>query len=101
MPFLRNIDVVVAVMQIIETYGSKEQDAYARAGAVAEEVLSSIRTVVAFGGEEKEVARLSTSMDFSLISSSCRIEHLDAAVLKACIALPIILFVLGFYANPD
>lgn len=30
-----------------------ELDAYAKAGAVAEEVFSSIRTVAAFGGEEK------------------------------------------------
>lgn len=35
----------------------KELDAYAKAGAVAEEVLSGIRTVVAFGGEEKESIR--------------------------------------------
>ena len=33
------------------------QKQYASAGAVAEEVLSSIRTVVAFGGEQKEVDR--------------------------------------------
>ena len=32
-------------------------DAYASAGAIAEEVLSSIRTVAAFGGEQKEVER--------------------------------------------
>jgi len=30
---------------------------YSDAGAVAEEVLSSVRTVVAFGGEDREVAR--------------------------------------------
>uniref|UniRef100_A0A8C3S2A9 ATP-binding cassette sub-family B member 5 n=1 Tax=Chelydra serpentina TaxID=8475 RepID=A0A8C3S2A9_CHESE len=30
---------------------------YAKAGAVAEEVLSSVRTVVAFGGQEKEINR--------------------------------------------
>ena len=30
---------------------------YASAGAVAEEVFSSIRTVVAFGGQQKEVDR--------------------------------------------
>ncbi|CAK6954134.1 bile salt export pump [Scomber scombrus] len=35
----------------------QELKAYARAGAVADEVLSSIRTVVAFGGEEKEAER--------------------------------------------
>ncbi|XP_029444910.1 ATP-binding cassette sub-family B member 5-like isoform X2 [Rhinatrema bivittatum] len=36
---------------------NKELSAYAKAGAVAEEVLSSIRTVVAFGGQEKEINR--------------------------------------------
>ena len=36
---------------------SKELQAYATAGSVAEEVLSSIRTVAAFGGEKKEVER--------------------------------------------
>ncbi|KAG7250786.1 hypothetical protein CRUP_011138 [Coryphaenoides rupestris] len=34
-----------------------ELQAYAKAGAVADEVLSSIRTVAAFGGEMKEVER--------------------------------------------
>lgn len=36
---------------------SKELKAYGRAGMVAEEVLNSIRTVIAFGGVEKEVQR--------------------------------------------
>ena len=36
---------------------SKELLAYAEAGSVAEEVLSSIRTVAAFGGEAKETVR--------------------------------------------
>ncbi|XP_041662861.1 bile salt export pump [Cheilinus undulatus] len=35
----------------------RELKAYAKAGAVADEVLSSIRTVAAFGGEEKETER--------------------------------------------
>ncbi|XP_044073835.1 bile salt export pump isoform X2 [Siniperca chuatsi] len=35
----------------------QELKAYAKAGAVADEVLSSIRTVAAFGGEEKEAER--------------------------------------------
>ena len=34
-----------------------ESENYAEAGAVAEEVLSSVRTVVAFGGQEKEVGK--------------------------------------------
>jgi hypothetical protein len=32
-------------------------NAYAQAGSIAEEVLSSMRTVAAFGGEEKEAER--------------------------------------------
>uniref|UniRef100_A0A668AXW3 ATP-binding cassette, sub-family B (MDR/TAP), member 11a n=1 Tax=Myripristis murdjan TaxID=586833 RepID=A0A668AXW3_9TELE len=35
----------------------QELKCYAKAGAVADEVISSIRTVAAFGGEEKEVER--------------------------------------------
>jgi hypothetical protein len=39
------------------TLTEKELAAYGKAGAIAEEVLSSIRTVIAFGGQEKEVKR--------------------------------------------
>ena len=35
----------------------REQKVYASAGGIAEEVLSAIRTVVAFGGEAKEAER--------------------------------------------
>ncbi|XP_068446529.1 bile salt export pump isoform X2 [Clinocottus analis] len=42
-----------------------ELQAYAKAGAIADEVLSSIRTVAAFGGEKKEVQRY----DKNLISA--------------------------------
>ena len=52
-----NLYVFAYPLQIVASYGTKEQDAYAKAGAVAEEVLSSVRTVVAFGGEHKEAAR--------------------------------------------
>ncbi|XP_068092078.1 ATP-binding cassette sub-family B member 5-like isoform X1 [Hyperolius riggenbachi] len=41
---------------------SKELSAYAKAGAVAEEVLSSIRTVVSFGGQEKEIKRYTNNL---------------------------------------
>ncbi|XP_075683423.1 ATP-binding cassette sub-family B member 5-like isoform X1 [Rhinoderma darwinii] len=41
---------------------SKELSAYAKAGAVAEEVLSSIRTVVAFGGQAKEIKRYTNNL---------------------------------------
>ncbi|KAG8587247.1 hypothetical protein GDO81_005610, partial [Engystomops pustulosus] len=41
---------------------SKELSAYAKAGSVAEEVLSSVRTVVAFGGQEKEIQRYTNNL---------------------------------------
>ena len=37
-------------------FAEKEMEAYGKAGALAEEVLSAIRTVVAFGGQKKEIA---------------------------------------------
>ncbi|CAG9799211.1 unnamed protein product [Chironomus riparius] len=46
---------IVARMQ--STLTERELKAYSKAGTVAEEVLSSIRTVVAFGGENKELKR--------------------------------------------
>ena len=39
------------------TLTEKESKSYSSAGAVAEEVLGAIRTVVAFGGESKEAQR--------------------------------------------
>ena len=36
---------------------SKEQTAYGEAGAIAEQAISAIRTVVAFGGEKEELKR--------------------------------------------
>ena len=44
-------------VQVTASFTSLEQKQYAGAGAVAEEVLSSIRTVFAFSGEEKEIER--------------------------------------------
>ena len=44
-------------MQVVQSFTRREQEAYGAAGAIAEEVLSSIRTVVAFGGEGKETER--------------------------------------------
>ncbi|XP_063965533.1 ATP-dependent translocase ABCB1-like [Lytechinus pictus] len=43
--------------KILTSFSKREQESYADAGSVAEEVLSCIRTVVAFGGEQKEVDR--------------------------------------------
>ncbi|KAK6491454.1 ATP-dependent translocase ABCB1-like isoform X1 [Huso huso] len=49
--------------KVLTSFTSKEQAAYAKAGAVAEEVLSSIKTVVAFGGQKKEIERYRTNLE--------------------------------------
>uniref|UniRef100_UPI00358FF9D4 bile salt export pump n=1 Tax=Myxine glutinosa TaxID=7769 RepID=UPI00358FF9D4 len=43
----------------------RELKAYAKAGSVAEEVISSIRTVAAFGGEKKEEERYDSNLVFA------------------------------------
>uniref|UniRef100_A0A8C8SGP0 ATP binding cassette subfamily B member 4 n=1 Tax=Pelusios castaneus TaxID=367368 RepID=A0A8C8SGP0_9SAUR len=43
--------------KILSAFTDKELAAYAKAGAVAEEVLAAIRTVIAFGGQKKEIKR--------------------------------------------
>lgn len=47
----------VSPEQILSTFSDKELAAYAKAGAVAEEALGAIRTVIAFGGQNKELER--------------------------------------------
>ncbi|GIY55270.1 ATP-dependent translocase ABCB1 [Caerostris extrusa] len=52
------LSIAMGVISKIQAAVSGEElQAYGAAGAVAEEVLSSIRTVVCFGGEEKEIER--------------------------------------------
>ena len=41
----------------LSNHSAKEMEAYGKAGAVAEEVFSGIRTVAAFGGQNKEIQR--------------------------------------------
>uniref|UniRef100_A0A8D2Q923 Uncharacterized protein n=1 Tax=Varanus komodoensis TaxID=61221 RepID=A0A8D2Q923_VARKO len=47
---------------LLSVLTTKELLAYAKAGAVAEEVLSAIRTVVAFNGQAKAVSRYETNL---------------------------------------
>uniref|UniRef100_A0A0D9RMA2 ATP-binding cassette sub-family B member 5 n=1 Tax=Chlorocebus sabaeus TaxID=60711 RepID=A0A0D9RMA2_CHLSB len=51
-----------ACSRMVISLTSKELSAYSKAGAVAEEVLSSIRTVVAFGAQEKELQRYTQNL---------------------------------------
>ncbi|XP_057588762.1 phosphatidylcholine translocator ABCB4 isoform X1 [Hippopotamus amphibius kiboko] len=43
--------------KILSAFSDKELAAYAKAGAVAEEALGAIRTVIAFGGQKRELKR--------------------------------------------
>uniref|UniRef100_A0AAR2IVC5 Bile salt export pump n=1 Tax=Pygocentrus nattereri TaxID=42514 RepID=A0AAR2IVC5_PYGNA len=57
------IGVGAALMALfVAKLTGRELQAYAKAGAVADEVLSSIRTVAAFGGEKKEVERYDNNL---------------------------------------
>ena len=52
---------------MIVKYTKREVKAFSKASAIAQEVLGSIRTVTAFGGQKKEEARYSETMDTRLI----------------------------------
>ena len=55
--------IMGGVMGYIMSAAAKgEMDTYGKAGAIAEEVLSSIRTVVAFGGQAKEIDSYSEAL---------------------------------------
>ncbi|NWU88536.1 MDR1 protein, partial [Upupa epops] len=49
--------------KVLSAFTDKEQNAYAKAGAVAEEVLGAVRTVIAFGGQEKEIKRYHKNLE--------------------------------------
>ncbi|NXX90137.1 MDR1 protein, partial [Centropus bengalensis] len=49
--------------KVLSAFTDKEQAAYAKAGGVAEEVLAAVRTVIAFGGQEKEIKRYHKNLE--------------------------------------
>ena len=49
--------VITFFLQISARLSKQELSAYGKAGTIAEQVLSSIRTVVAFGGQKSETER--------------------------------------------
>lgn len=48
--------------KLLSSATTQELNAYAKAGSIAEEVISSIRTVAAFGGEKKEIERYASHL---------------------------------------
>ncbi|XP_009993265.1 PREDICTED: multidrug resistance protein 1-like [Chaetura pelagica] len=50
---------------LLATLTAKELSAYAKAGAVAEEILTAIRTVVAFNGQQKALAKYDANLEMA------------------------------------
>eukprot|EP00118_Oscarella_pearsei_P018352 m.187919 g.187919 ORF g.187919 m.187919 type:complete len:679 (+) comp39371_c1_seq11:47-2083(+) len=66
--FILGLTPILAVLGLLEaklvsSLTGEEQEAYAQAGSVAQEVISCIRTVVAFGGEDKEAERYKVGIE--------------------------------------
>ncbi|KAJ2497355.1 hypothetical protein GGH96_005164 [Coemansia sp. RSA 1972] len=61
LPLLAGSAALMGILLAENTSGG--QDAYAAAGSVASEVLSSIKTVMAFGTQEREVERFNTQVE--------------------------------------
>uniref|UniRef100_A0A8V0ZZ26 Bile salt export pump n=1 Tax=Gallus gallus TaxID=9031 RepID=A0A8V0ZZ26_CHICK len=59
------VSPLIGVGAAVAKLTGRELKAYAKAGAVADEVLSSIRTVAAFGGEKKEVERYDKNLVYA------------------------------------
>ena len=70
MPVLMIAVAIIAGSQTALT--EKEMAAYGRAGAIAEETLSAIRTVVAFGGQDKEVQRYESKLVYARKAGTLR-----------------------------
>ncbi|KAJ3323513.1 Multidrug resistance protein 1 [Boothiomyces sp. JEL0866] len=61
LPFLSGAAFLMS--KILSGGQGEEQDAYAGAGAIAQQTFTSIRTVVSFGGQDKEAAKYAKHLD--------------------------------------
>jgi ATP-binding cassette subfamily B (MDR/TAP) protein 1 len=61
LPVLAGMAMILG--KILASGSSGEQNAYAEAGSIAQQVISSIKTVVAFGGESNEIKRYCEKLD--------------------------------------
>ncbi|KAG9292640.1 hypothetical protein G9A89_007012 [Geosiphon pyriformis] len=57
-----------AMAKALSSSSTEGQGAYAGAGTVAEQAISGIKTVVAFGGEKREIARYIRQLDIAYIA---------------------------------
>ena len=63
------------MMKLMTSLATRGQEAYARAGGVAEEVLSSIKTVVSFNGSPKETQRFDAELETALKSGRAELRE--------------------------
>ncbi|XP_046390850.1 ATP-dependent translocase ABCB1-like [Ischnura elegans] len=73
--------------RIASVLSRKEVEAYGKAGSIAEEVLSSIRSVIAYGGQDKESERYSKNLVFAKDNNIKRsfVSGLGMGILWFCI----------------
>ncbi|KAG0084917.1 Multidrug resistance protein 1 [Podila epicladia] len=82
----------VMMAKITVQQSSKGQDSYSKAGSIAEQAFSSIRTVVAFGGQKRETKAYVDQLDAAFLTGKRRAQATALGI--ACFML--ILF--GTYA---
>nr|XP_006814547.1 PREDICTED: LOW QUALITY PROTEIN: multidrug resistance protein 2-like [Saccoglossus kowalevskii] len=97
-PFLA---VCASIMVRLMTRATNlELDAYAKAGAVAEEVLSAIRTVAAFGGEPKEAERYGENLKLAK-HSGVRKGLIQGAGMGATMTILFTAYGIGFWVGAN
>ncbi|XP_063679336.1 ATP-dependent translocase ABCB1-like isoform X1 [Bolinopsis microptera] len=82
--------------KVLAGFTAKEQTAYAAAGAVAEEVIGGIRTVVAFGGEKTEVQRYKGKLD-TTVETGKKNTLVYALSLASVNGLMFLMYALAFW----
>ena len=64
---------VYKYLQITSKLAKEEMESYASAGAIAEEVIAAIKTVFAFGGQQKELDRYGVHLDTAYKNNTKRV----------------------------
>ncbi|RKP07807.1 P-glyco protein Abcb1 [Thamnocephalis sphaerospora] len=82
--------------KVVSTATTSGQDAYAQAGSIAEEVISGIKTVSAFGGQEREVRRYETKLDVALAKGKRKAYAIGLSV-GSMMSILFCTYALGFW----
>ncbi|KAI8847954.1 P-loop containing nucleoside triphosphate hydrolase protein [Chytridium lagenaria] len=88
--------VATLMGRAIKSRTGQGTDSYAQAGAIAQEALSAIRTIVAFGGEKREIARYKIKLEEGE-KSGRKIVLVNAASIGAVMCVIFSTYSLGFY----